>query len=101
LASDFSRFHRIHDITKLPGPVFFRMAHRIGAYGGVMALRGHERQQETPAPQPPPRPAVPGPAVAAPAPVVPRDAHGRETVPGTREAIAALPPELGKIFSFA
>jgi hypothetical protein len=88
LASDFSVYHRIRDISKLPGPVFFAMAHRIGAYGGVMALRGHERQQEAPQSQQAPRTASAPQMRRVPLPP-----------PGSRQAIAA-DPVLSRIFSF-
>jgi hypothetical protein len=39
LESDFSVFHRIDDPLSLPGPEFFRKAHRVGAYEGVMTAR--------------------------------------------------------------
>jgi hypothetical protein len=35
LASDFSVFHRIEDITVLPARTFLRLADRICAYGGA------------------------------------------------------------------
>lgn len=46
LESDFSRFHRVDDIHELDGPRFFRMAWRISAYGGVMAMRLEAQQHD-------------------------------------------------------
>lgn len=42
LESDFSAIHRVADIHALEGPRFFRMAHRINAYEGVMKMRAEE-----------------------------------------------------------
>lgn len=39
-------FHRVPDITVLPGPTFFRMAWRIASYQGVMAIRAGEARRE-------------------------------------------------------
>lgn len=36
LESDFRVFHRIDDMYSIPGPLFFKLAFRIPAYGGVM-----------------------------------------------------------------
>jgi hypothetical protein len=44
LESDFSVFHRIEDMYSLDGPLFFRRAHRISAYAGVMAARVMEQE---------------------------------------------------------
>jgi hypothetical protein len=44
--SDFSVFHRVDDVTALPGPVFFRMAWRLASYQGVMAIRVAEARGE-------------------------------------------------------
>lgn len=44
LESDFSAIHRIDDIYALDGPKFFRLAHRISAYQGVIAARAMELQ---------------------------------------------------------
>lgn len=46
LESDFSRFHRVDDVWRMDGPRFMRMAWRIEAYGGVMALRRREQFPE-------------------------------------------------------
>lgn len=51
LESDFAVFHRIEDPWSLPGPEFFRKAHRIAAYRGVMyarAMAEHHRKTSTP-----------------------------------------------------
>jgi hypothetical protein len=61
--SDFSVFHRVDDITTLPGPVFCRMAWRLASYQGVMAIRvaeargeldggGGGQQRDAPGPRP-------------------------------------------------
>lgn len=58
LESDFSVFHRVEDITALDGPRFFRLAHRIFAYAGVMAARLAEQEKDrspAPAARPPGR----------------------------------------------
>lgn len=39
IESDFSVFHRVVDPLALPGPEFFRKAHRLSAYSGVLAAR--------------------------------------------------------------
>lgn len=44
LESDFSRFHRIDDIYQMDGPRFMRLAWRVSAYQGVMALRLNAQQ---------------------------------------------------------
>lgn len=52
LESDFSVFHRVEDITILDGPRFFRLAHRIFAYSGVMTARFAEQEhKQSPQPQ--------------------------------------------------
>lgn len=46
IESDFSVFHRVDDPLSLSGPEFFRKAHRLPAYSGVLAARvaaQHER----------------------------------------------------------
>lgn len=83
LASDFSVFHRIDDITTLDGPTFCRMAYRLTAYTGVMAARVAAAQQEAE-----PRSAPPPAASAA-----------CEINPGTRATLMADPAFAG-IFSF-
>jgi len=45
IESDLSVFHRVEDIESLDGPRFFRLAHRLPAYGGVMAARVAESEQ--------------------------------------------------------
>lgn len=44
LRSDFSVFHRVDDFEALPGPRFFSLAWRIGAYDGVVAARRAHRR---------------------------------------------------------
>lgn len=39
LESDFAVFHRVDDPLSLSGPEFFRKAHRMAAYSGVLAAR--------------------------------------------------------------
>lgn len=39
LESDFSAIHRIGDMYAMDGPRFFRLAHRLPAYRGVMRMR--------------------------------------------------------------
>jgi hypothetical protein len=70
--SDFSVFHRVDDIATLPGPTFFRMAWRIGAYQGVMAIRAAEARKTEPEPA---RTVAVGPSWPAP-----RGAVTKETV---------------------
>jgi hypothetical protein len=51
LESDFSVFHRVDDMYSLGAPEFFRKAHRIGAYQGVVRLRVEaeaQRREEAP-----------------------------------------------------
>ncbi|MEV7770587.1 hypothetical protein [Kitasatospora sp. NPDC086791] len=82
LASDFSVFHRIPDVTTLDGPTFLRLAWRMPAYEGVMrAAALAAREADT------------GPA--------PRMAPGRqeEINPGTRTALMADPAFAG-LFSY-
>lgn len=93
LASDFSVFHRIDDITSLPGPVFYRMAARLFAYQGVMqarqmAARQDEGDAPAPAPQQGPAPRQMG-----------RDSAGRDVIPATRAAVQSH-PELAGIIEF-
>lgn len=46
-------FHRVDDVTTLDGPAFFRLAHRLPAYAGVMQARVLEaRQDESSSPAP-------------------------------------------------
>lgn len=48
LESDFAVFHRVTDPLSLAGPEFFRKAHRMAAYSGVLAARvaaAHERSE--------------------------------------------------------
>jgi hypothetical protein len=95
VVSDFSAIHHIHDITELPGPVFFRMAYRLGAYQGAVAARmmmaraegGSQpaaTQQPAPIPQQPPA----------------RPVSGRMPPPGSKQAIQG-DRILSQIFSFA
>lgn len=46
IASDMSVFHRVDDISDLPGPLFFKRAHRLTAYQGVMQARANETAAE-------------------------------------------------------
>jgi hypothetical protein len=46
LESDFSRFHRVDDMTQLDGPRFFRMAWRMAAYRGVLYMRMQAEAQD-------------------------------------------------------
>ncbi|MGI8333480.1 hypothetical protein ACRYCC_26305 [Actinomadura scrupuli] len=53
LESDMSAIHRIDDMYAMPGPRFFRLAARIGAYDGAVAnrlamrhLQNQEKAQE-------------------------------------------------------
>jgi hypothetical protein len=39
IESDFAVFHRVADPLSLAGPEFFRKAHRLSAYSGVLAAR--------------------------------------------------------------
>lgn len=84
LASDFSVFHRIPDITELDGPTFLRLAWRMPAYEGVMRARTTAAHQEN------------GGAGGTP-----HVAPGRheEINPGTRTALAADPAFAG-LFSY-
>lgn len=92
LASDFSVFHRIDDITTLPGPVFYRMAWRLPHYQGVMASRQMAAQQDGDE--------APAPRRQGPAPQRDQqDSGGRDIVPATKEAIQSH-PELAGIISF-
>jgi hypothetical protein len=53
LESDFSVFHRVDDIYSLDGPRFFRLAARLSAYQGVMAVRVMDQQEKAnPTPTP-------------------------------------------------
>jgi hypothetical protein len=48
IASDLSAFHRIDDAGEMEAAVFFRLAHRLPAYRGVMhavALREQQPRQ--------------------------------------------------------
>lgn len=46
LESDFRVFHRIDDMYSIPGPLFFKLAFRIPAYGGVMRALLEAEQAE-------------------------------------------------------
>jgi hypothetical protein len=52
IASDFSVFHRVGDITVMPGPAFFRLAPRLSAYAGAMQARALEARDEQPSREP-------------------------------------------------
>lgn len=47
IESDFSVFHRVDDPLSLSGPRFFRMAHRLPAYSGVLAARVANAQRRS------------------------------------------------------
>jgi hypothetical protein len=86
LASDFSVFHQVRDITTLDGPTFCHLAWRLPAYEGVMRARA---LAEAEAAQP-----------AAPAQHAPQAARRPQEVnPGSRAALMADPAFKG-IFSF-
>ena len=99
VASDFSAIHRVPDITVLDGRSFFRLAHRLTAYRGVMRERALAEQEEgapPPAAQQPPQPTV-APEPAAPIRAARRGApellpappasRGATMVPGTKVAL--------------
>lgn len=49
LEADFRVFYRIEDIWSLPAPQFFKLAYRVGAYGGVISARyAAQQEEETP-----------------------------------------------------
>lgn len=53
LDSDFSAIHHVPDFRALPAPRMFALAHRLPAYGGVMAVRAREwAEQDQPEPVP-------------------------------------------------
>lgn len=84
-----SVFHRVDDISVMPGRAFFRLAWRLPAYRGVMRERMLARQAQdddsaAPAPQ------------ARYAPYAPP----REVNPGTKATIQA-DPVLAGLISFA
>jgi hypothetical protein len=109
VVSDFSVFHRVDDVTALPGPVFFTMANRLAAYAGVIQARFRaDDEGAAPAAGEPmygdaePRytaPAGPPANPGAAAPGEPVDAQGRRIVPATRQAMMA-DPELRGLISF-
>ncbi|MEU8920293.1 hypothetical protein AB0D10_05055 [Kitasatospora sp. NPDC048545] len=84
LASDFSVFHRIPDVTVLDGPTFLRLAWRMPAYQGVMQARAAAYQEADTS-----------------AGATPRMAPGRheEINPGTRTSLMADPAFAG-LFSY-
>ncbi len=47
LDADFIRFYRIYDFYELPFTRFFDLAVRTPAYGGVMAVRVEQAQEES------------------------------------------------------
>ena len=59
LASDFSAIHRVPDIRVLDGRSFFRLAHRLTAYRGVMRERALAEQEEGAPPPVAPPPVAP------------------------------------------
>lgn len=46
LEADFRVFYRIDDFNEIDGPMFFRLAMRVGAYQGVIAARMAKEEQE-------------------------------------------------------
>ena len=87
LASDLSAIHGIRDMTRLTGPVFFKLAYRIGAYGNGVMCRVAEQL-------------VADAAQRQQAAAAPIGQPGRVEVPSTPAAIAA-DPVLSKLVSFA
>ncbi len=81
LASDLSAVHGITDMGALPGPVFFKLAHRVAAYPGVMQ---HLVAGQSQGARVDPPPAAPQPA-----------GDGREMVGGTRAELMAEPAFAG------
>jgi hypothetical protein len=47
IESDFAVFHRVADPLALSGPEFFRKAHRLAAYSGVLAARVAAAQEHS------------------------------------------------------
>ena len=45
IESDLSAFHRVDDWQTLPGPRYFLLANRLGAYTGAVQARGIARKQ--------------------------------------------------------
>ena len=78
-----SAIHRVDDIRSVPAARFFRLAHRLTAYRGVMRERALAAQREEPqrqAPRPPRQAPAPAQAQA-------RQGPGYREVPGTRTAL--------------
>lgn len=90
IESDMSAVHRVDDIQAMPAARFFRFAHRLAAYRGVMRERAIalQREREDEPQYAPVRQAQPGRA-SKPAP-------GR--APVTEAALSD--PVMSKIFSF-
>lgn len=84
IASDMSVFHRVDDIGEIPGPLFFKRAHRLAAYQGVMQARVNENAQgdQRPAQQP-----------------LTYSATGQDINPGVKATLMAEPAFQG-VFSF-
>jgi len=85
IASDMSVFHRVDDITVMPGRAFFRLAYRLPAYEGVMRARVLAEQEDQ-QPRSDHQPAAPRP-------------QAREINPGTQATLQGDPAFAG-IFSF-
>lgn len=61
LESDFSAVHRVADVYAMDGPVFFRLAHRMAAYRGVMRMHAEADAARRETPPGAAVPARPGP----------------------------------------
>lgn len=88
VASDFSVFHRVEDITQLDGPSFFRLAWRLPSYRGAMREAVLREQDESPREQ-----------RQAPREASARGGSERRSVPATKTALTSDPAFKG-IFAF-
>jgi hypothetical protein len=88
-----SAIHRVDDIRLMDGPRFFRLAHRLPWYEGVMRgrVRAEMAEQEEEAPRPQARPQQQRTAS--------RTRPGYREVPATKAALS-LDPAMQGIFSF-
>ncbi len=93
VASDFSAIHRVPDIRRLSGPVFFRFAFRLTAYESVMRARHVDAAAERAAAGTPPDEAFRYGADT------PSPRRGVTDVPATKVALQA-DPLMSKIISF-
>lgn len=50
IRSDLSVLHRVDDMEKLPGPRFFSLVYRLGAYQSLIAARARQQKKDRPAP---------------------------------------------------